>query len=594
MASGVFSVSLTSKRKRDLSDGLVPRNGQMSMKMDPAEGKKSRMDHMDVTPSPVIHVRNVPSDVNEHEIALLAIPFGMIKSMVLSKKNNQALIEMHMIEDAVELIAYYSKCPVVLHGKNIVLQFSTHSHLELTSENNAIENAVKNANRIVQQDLNGALSGNPNSVLRIVISNIMGQQINHLILYKIFHRFGKILRVLIFLRMDQYHCLIEFQNHVQAFVAMLHLNGQNIYTGCCCLAVEFSKTRGPLEVRRQNDKCRDYLASPLTREELAAFHSSNTPSSSSGSMSSNSFGPSASFVSSLPNNAGLSNSSANPAIAELAAQLTMLAQQSGLALTPAAAAATASFMALTSQGAGGLPTSAGQNLSVAALGSPPSTINLGSSQPQFLNNSTIANISVDGASSSSVLIVSNLNEEKVYPDALFTLFGVYGDVMRVKIMFNKKDTALIQFADSQQALKALYYLNGQPLWGKNLKVAVSKFNVVQMPKEDTDVGLTKDFSSSPLHRFRKPNSKNFLNIYAPNHVLHLSNIPANITEDEIRRLFQSKGYDVSGFKFMMKDKKMALVQLSNVDLAMQALIELHNCQLNETSHLRISFSKMAI
>lgn len=141
--------------------------------------------------------------------------------------------------------------------------------------------------------------------------------------------------------------------------------------------------------------------------------------------------------------------------------------------------------------------------------------------------------------------------------------GVYGDVMRVKIMYNKKDTALIQFADSQQSLKgnsstdlliiftALYYLNGQPLWGKNLKVAVSKFNVVQMPKEETDVGLTKDFSNSPLHRFRKPNSKNFLNIYAPNHVLHLSNIPANITEEEIRRLFQSKGYEVSGFKFMM-------------------------------------------
>lgn len=30
--------------------------------------------------------------------------------------------------------------------------------------------------------------------------------------------------------------------------------------------------------------------------------------------------------------------------------------------------------------------------------------------------------------------------------------GVYGDVVRVKIMFNKKDTALIQFNDSQQAV----------------------------------------------------------------------------------------------------------------------------------------------
>ena len=31
------------------------------------------------------------------------------------------------------------------------------------------------------------------------------------------------------------------------------------------------------------------------------------------------------------------------------------------------------------------------------------------------------------------------------------LVGVYGMVMRVKIMFNKRDTALIQFADSLQA-----------------------------------------------------------------------------------------------------------------------------------------------
>lgn len=30
--------------------------------------------------------------------------------------------------------------------------------------------------------------------------------------------------------------------------------------------------------------------------------------------------------------------------------------------------------------------------------------------------------------------------------------GVYGDVTRVKIMFNKKDTALVQFTDPQQAL----------------------------------------------------------------------------------------------------------------------------------------------
>lgn len=33
------------------------------------------------------------------------------------------------------------------------------------------------------------------------------------------------------------------------------------------------------------------------------------------------------------------------------------------------------------------------------------------------------------------------------PDRLFTFFGCFGDVIRVKIMFRKQDTALIQFVD---------------------------------------------------------------------------------------------------------------------------------------------------
>ena len=56
------------------------------------------------------------------------------------------------------------------------------------------------------------------------------------------------------------------------------------------------------------------------------------------------------------------------------------------------------------------------------------------------------------AGTGSVLLVSNLNEELTECDHLFILFGVYGDVQRVKILFNKKDTALIQMAEPQQAL----------------------------------------------------------------------------------------------------------------------------------------------
>lgn len=40
---------------------------------------------------------------------------------------------------------------------------------------------------------------------------------------------------------------------------------------------------------------------------------------------------------------------------------------------------------------------------------------------------------------------------RVHKSCFFTFAGVYGDVHRVKIMFNKKENALVQMADATQA-----------------------------------------------------------------------------------------------------------------------------------------------
>lgn len=73
---------------------------------------------------------------------------------------------------------------------------------------------------------------------------------------------------------------------------------------------------------------------------------------------------------------------------------------------------------------------------------------------------------------------------------------------------------------------AMSHLNGQRLHGKAMRVTMSKHQTVQLPREgQEDQGLTKDYSSSPLHRFKKPGSKNFQNIFPPSATLHLSNIP---------------------------------------------------------------------
>ncbi|XP_014392626.1 PREDICTED: polypyrimidine tract-binding protein 2 [Myotis brandtii] len=199
------------------------------------------------------------------------------------------------------------------------------------------------------------------------------------------------------------------------------------------------------------------------------------------------------------------------------------------------------------------------------------------------------------AGGNTVLLVSNLNEEMVTPQSLFTLFGVYGDVQRVKILYNKKDSALIQMADGHQSQLAMNHLNGQKMYGKIIRVTLSKHQTVQLPREGLDdQGLTKDFGNSPLHRFKKPGSKNFQNIFPPSATLHLSNIPPSVAEEDLRTLFANTGGTVKAFKFFQRDHKMALLQMATVEEAIQALIDLHNYNLGENHHLRVSFSKSTI
>uniref|UniRef100_A0A8P4FXR5 RRM domain-containing protein n=1 Tax=Dicentrarchus labrax TaxID=13489 RepID=A0A8P4FXR5_DICLA len=175
--------------------------------------------------------------------------------------------------------------------------------------------------------------------------------------------------------------------------------------------------------------------------------------------------------------------------------------------------------------------------------------------------------------------------------------GVYGDVQRVKILFNKKENALVQMSDATQAQLAMSHLNGQRLHGNVIRVMLSKHPVVQLPRGGAgqeEQALTRDFSGSALHRFKKPGSKNFNNIFPPSATLHLSNIPSSVSEDELKDLFSSAGFTVKAFKFFQKDRKMALMQLASVEEAIEALIALHDHQLDHNQHLRVSFSKSTI
>jgi RNA recognition motif-containing protein len=151
---------------------------------------------------------------------------------------------------------------------------------------------------------------------------------------------------------------------------------------------------------------------------------------------------------------------------------------------------------------------------------------------------------------------------------------------------------------------AISHLNGAPLFGRTLAVGQSKHATVQLPPRGTEMldgrPLFQDYTDSKLLRFRgNPPSKIFANISPPTPVVHVANLPATATEEEIRQLFSQYG-TVQDFRFFptktakrqicSEDKRMALVQMRSTSEAVDALVCLHNYSFNG-NNIRLSFSK---
>ncbi|XP_059847779.1 polypyrimidine tract-binding protein 1-like isoform X7 [Hypanus sabinus] len=508
-----------------------------------------------IMPSRVIHIRKLPNDITEAEVISLGLPFGKVTNLLMLKGKNQAFIEMNTEEAANTMVSYYGTVTPYLRSHPVYIQYSNHKELKTDNSPNQAraQAALQAVNAVQSANMAIAGTGVPDSavnltgqspVLRIIVENLF-YPVTLDVLHQIFSKFGTVLKIITFTKNNQFQALLQYADGSSAQHAKLALDGQNIYNACCTLRIDFSKLTS-LNVKYNNDKSRDYTrpdlpsgdSQPTLDQTMAAFGKEASLLGAPGIISSpygggTGFPPGIAFQ-----QAGLSVPGVHGALAPL-----------GMPSAAAAAAAAASRMGI----------------------------------PGF------------ASAANAVLLVSNLNPERVTPQCLFILFGVYGDVQRVKILFNKKENALVQMFDCTQAQLAMSHLNGQRLHGKAMRVTMSKHQTVQLPREgQEDQGLTKDYSSSPLHRFKKPGSKNFQNIFPPSATLHLSNIPPSVTEEDLKMLFSTTTGMVKAFKFFQKDRKMALIQMSSVEEAIQALIDLHNHDLGENHHLRVSFSKSTI
>ncbi|RYQ93071.1 hypothetical protein Ahy_B09g099331 isoform C [Arachis hypogaea] len=192
---------------------------------------------------------------------------------------------------------------------------------------------------------------------------------------------------------------------------------------------------------------------------------------------------------------------------------------------------------------------------------------------------------VTGTNDRCTILVSNLNPDRIDEDKLFNLFSIYGNIVRIKLLRNKPDHALIQMGDGFQAELAVHFLKGATLFGKRLEVNFSKHPNIT-PGADTH-----EYANSNLNRFNRNAAKNYRYCCSPTKIIHLSTLPQDVTEDEILNLLEEHGTIVNSKVFEMNGKKQALVQFETEELATDALVCKHASSLSG-SVIRISFSQL--
>ena len=95
-----------------------------------AKRLKMEQNGVKMSPSKVIHIRNIPNDVTEAEIIHLGIPFGRVTNVLVLKGKNQAFLEMEEEPSAVAMVNYFTNCVAQLRERSVYVQFSNHTALK--------------------------------------------------------------------------------------------------------------------------------------------------------------------------------------------------------------------------------------------------------------------------------------------------------------------------------------------------------------------------------------------------------------------------------------------------------------------------------
>jgi len=545
-------------------------------------------------------LRGLPPYTSESDVVSFfsSFPGVSLTRILLLPNSNQAFLQLQTVEQAAQLVhlqAQQGGHLMIKGNKAVIVQFSNRQEIHTPATMAAAGGVAGGAAGAAAAAMQGGVIGGvapdsqqaANSILIVTVLNTrVPVTLDHI--HQIFKPCGDVLKIITFHKNGVFKALVQLASVEAAVHARHMLEGKDIFQGCCHLRIGFSSLH-ELHVKTPGANARDFTSPTGATQTFGAEGGA--------------YGHSGGF------------------------------QQGGLIHN------NGGF------GAGGYPDAYGQSASAAA----PAHHAGGQAAPSAPQQQMVQQPPVHPSAPGCVVLVSNLPEERATCDVLFTLFGVYGDVQRVKILYNKRDTALIQFLSPQSAYLAALHLNHLHLYGKQISVTPSKHVEVSLPKaaghpgqtqadaEQQLSGLTQDYTHSPIHRFRRTAGAagtvgaggglgiHAKSIHPPSQVLHVSSLADAVTEEELRQLFASqpngaaaaaangepseekeaprqvpvvqfftstpKGAPGMSQPLVSAPKlsKQAFLRFDSVAAAVEALIDFHNRNLHGR-YLRISFS----
>jgi polypyrimidine tract-binding protein 2 len=182
-------------------------------------------------------------------------------------------------------------------------------------------------------------------------------------------------------------------------------------------------------------------------------------------------------------------------------------------------------------------------------------------------------------------------------DQVFNIFANFGNVVRVKQLPSKPNVRLVQFADALCADAAVRHLNNALLFDTKLDVRFSVHpTIIASPSDVADPANSayRDYTNSPLNRFRRHATPNAKNYCAPNETLHFANLPPESNEESCFAIFAMRGAPPPVrallFDTVTTTQRSGLVEFRSATDAMTAVVLCNNIALAQGIHFKLSFT----